>query len=450
MAEKLISELHSNLVRMLSDHCNHHFQGLSQASRCRLLPLTTQQRRRLAQIDTAYNITRHITSVRCRQMIDDISKSLTYAVDPAQLPLAPNLDQYQTEFEVNKEPSSLYLDRGPTEVKRVSRGGPSTKIRPLHVEHSLKDISMVPFPPCAPAEDNLALPTVNLPTEMNQEVSTSFSFNANAPSFVPRRVDPSSKDISMVTFPASAPMDDNGALPVVDLPREGVMSQDDDRSQIHESPYDPSQDCIQDLLDAYTISCALERPTCVDRFSGNERRSEPPKRKSQILTWRYICPRHSLERALGSEPVNQEPRRPCTGFRFPPGTASDSLRNQVTFQSHSRAKPWSGREFHRALEGKTWVEVQETTTEPRRPSTSLCSPPASDSLRSQDTLQSHQRPPPFEFSQRSLGTTTVAVPEHLEYCSKRPGEPPSQTDINIYSTTTPERGKKKRKKRRML
>ena len=61
MAAALIADLHAELIRNLSEYADFHFQGLSQASRSKHLPLTPQLRRQLAQLDIAHNICRHIT-----------------------------------------------------------------------------------------------------------------------------------------------------------------------------------------------------------------------------------------------------------------------------------------------------------------------------------------------------------------------------------------------------
>ena len=59
---RLIYELHNNLLRKMSEAAGIHFTGLQQAGRHFGSALSTSQRRRVANVDIAFNVLRHITA----------------------------------------------------------------------------------------------------------------------------------------------------------------------------------------------------------------------------------------------------------------------------------------------------------------------------------------------------------------------------------------------------
>ena len=86
MSAALISSLHAHLLRSLSEHADYHYQGLAQAARSPKLKLTPRLKRQLHHLDIAHNINRHITSVRCHQMIHEINSCLasTQNLEPTE------------------------------------------------------------------------------------------------------------------------------------------------------------------------------------------------------------------------------------------------------------------------------------------------------------------------------------------------------------------------------
>ena len=102
-AEALIFELHGKLLRSLSSATQTHFQGLAQASRhlrTRGL-ISSAAAKKLHNIDGAYNLCRHITTVSSRtfadQVMQEVQQSSSRASSEAlpleccQTPAAPEL-----------------------------------------------------------------------------------------------------------------------------------------------------------------------------------------------------------------------------------------------------------------------------------------------------------------------------------------------------------------------
>ena len=77
MSHLLIADAHHRALVLLSTATNQHFQGLQQAARhCRYV-LTIKQKRRLADLDAAFAISRHITPVFVEDFVSDLSLTLT-------------------------------------------------------------------------------------------------------------------------------------------------------------------------------------------------------------------------------------------------------------------------------------------------------------------------------------------------------------------------------------
>eukprot|EP00929_Paragymnodinium_shiwhaense_P047488 TRINITY_DN24088_c0_g1_i1.p1 TRINITY_DN24088_c0_g1~~TRINITY_DN24088_c0_g1_i1.p1 ORF type:complete len:242 (+),score=36.35 TRINITY_DN24088_c0_g1_i1:80-805(+) len=73
----LIFELHGKLLRAVAAAANQHFEGLGQASRCKALKLSSRQRRKLTQIDAAFQIVRHITKVSSVKCLKEFEEHFT-------------------------------------------------------------------------------------------------------------------------------------------------------------------------------------------------------------------------------------------------------------------------------------------------------------------------------------------------------------------------------------
>jgi len=78
-AAAIIADLHGKLLRMLADTTGNHFMGLSQAARCKQLHLSSKLRRWLVNIDIAFNMTRHISSVKSLEFQETLQQALTTA-----------------------------------------------------------------------------------------------------------------------------------------------------------------------------------------------------------------------------------------------------------------------------------------------------------------------------------------------------------------------------------
>mmetsp|Transcript_39737 Transcript_39737/g.114672 ORF Transcript_39737/g.114672 Transcript_39737/m.114672 type:complete len:106 (-) Transcript_39737:302-619(-) len=72
MAAALVSDLHGQLLRAISRAADHHFQGLSQASRMRCdnqYVFDSGCRRKLQEIDHAFHVNEHNTEPSCRDFL---------------------------------------------------------------------------------------------------------------------------------------------------------------------------------------------------------------------------------------------------------------------------------------------------------------------------------------------------------------------------------------------
>eukprot|EP00971_Amphidinium_carterae_P321047 6381757-Amphidinium_carterae.1 len=67
----LLNEAHNKILHLLVDAAGSHFQGLSRAAR-HVKTLNSKQRRRILNLDIAYNLARHITSASIEDMISDL------------------------------------------------------------------------------------------------------------------------------------------------------------------------------------------------------------------------------------------------------------------------------------------------------------------------------------------------------------------------------------------
>ena len=71
-AAGLLARTHATLLRGLSWHADHHFEGLCAASRHNSLALSNKQPRQLTQLDIAFNWSRHVTATKCEQLITEM------------------------------------------------------------------------------------------------------------------------------------------------------------------------------------------------------------------------------------------------------------------------------------------------------------------------------------------------------------------------------------------
>ena len=71
-AAGLLARTHATLLRRLSWHADHHFEGLCAASRHKSFALSNKQRRQLTHLDIAFNWSRHVTATKCEQLITEI------------------------------------------------------------------------------------------------------------------------------------------------------------------------------------------------------------------------------------------------------------------------------------------------------------------------------------------------------------------------------------------
>ena len=71
-AASIIAGLHAKTLRLLAQAAGRHFEGLAQASRDKALGLTSRQRRRLLNLDTAFNVSRHISAVSADLFFEEL------------------------------------------------------------------------------------------------------------------------------------------------------------------------------------------------------------------------------------------------------------------------------------------------------------------------------------------------------------------------------------------
>lgn len=90
MAHELLAAAHNRVLQLLSEAAGSHFNGLAQAARFHKA-LTTRQKRRIMNLDIAFNVTRHITRASLEDMLQDLSTSLVKEDPVAASPLAARL-----------------------------------------------------------------------------------------------------------------------------------------------------------------------------------------------------------------------------------------------------------------------------------------------------------------------------------------------------------------------
>ena len=85
----MLAALHGQLLRATASHSGCHFQGLHQAARHLVAEgaVDTAGARKLRQIDDAYNVTRHITSVSCKATLANIIGQLAQRYPPKHMSL---------------------------------------------------------------------------------------------------------------------------------------------------------------------------------------------------------------------------------------------------------------------------------------------------------------------------------------------------------------------------
>ena len=71
----IINDTHNQALHLLSNWGDRHYQGLHQAAR-ELKFLGTRLRRKLRQLDDAYNVSRHVTAPRARGFLQELSAAL--------------------------------------------------------------------------------------------------------------------------------------------------------------------------------------------------------------------------------------------------------------------------------------------------------------------------------------------------------------------------------------
>ena len=78
--EVLISNLHGQLLRALSNLAGVHFQGLSQASRHAQFCLNGKHKRILRDLDVTFAFIRHVTEAKASETFVEITKAATSGV----------------------------------------------------------------------------------------------------------------------------------------------------------------------------------------------------------------------------------------------------------------------------------------------------------------------------------------------------------------------------------
>ena len=76
--ELLVLQLHGHLLRLIASRSGSHFQGLSQAARClrQSGQISPNLGKKLQQVDAAYNLIRHITSISVQAFSENIEREL--------------------------------------------------------------------------------------------------------------------------------------------------------------------------------------------------------------------------------------------------------------------------------------------------------------------------------------------------------------------------------------
>merc|ERR1712032_339960 len=78
-AAALVSELHGELLRALSQHAGRHFEGLAQASRS-FPTLSPRLRRRLRNLDTTFAYIRHVTKPLSDNFLSEVFDAVSTSV----------------------------------------------------------------------------------------------------------------------------------------------------------------------------------------------------------------------------------------------------------------------------------------------------------------------------------------------------------------------------------
>ena len=83
--ELLVLQLHGHLLRLIASRSGSHFQGLSQAARClrQSGQISPNLGKKLQQVDAAYNLIRHITSISVQAFSENIERELSRHVPRA-------------------------------------------------------------------------------------------------------------------------------------------------------------------------------------------------------------------------------------------------------------------------------------------------------------------------------------------------------------------------------
>ena len=137
----LIAQLHGELLRGLSKQADVHFQGLSQASRS-FAALSTRQRRRLRDLDSAFNFRRHITEPLAASFTDEILATISGPSPPLAEPtfdkdIGPNNLQ---DLHLKAEGMGVTLSHLQQEIAKFSQ----------HEEFGESDLDQDPRPSALP------------------------------------------------------------------------------------------------------------------------------------------------------------------------------------------------------------------------------------------------------------------------------------------------------------
>eukprot|EP00929_Paragymnodinium_shiwhaense_P053150 TRINITY_DN26608_c0_g2_i2.p1 TRINITY_DN26608_c0_g2~~TRINITY_DN26608_c0_g2_i2.p1 ORF type:complete len:244 (-),score=47.00 TRINITY_DN26608_c0_g2_i2:65-796(-) len=77
MAEALIFDAYGQALRLISEKSGCHFQGLGQALRSpRLKHSSSKLKRHILQLETCYNLLRHVTKPRILSLVEELSDAL--------------------------------------------------------------------------------------------------------------------------------------------------------------------------------------------------------------------------------------------------------------------------------------------------------------------------------------------------------------------------------------
>ena len=182
-AASLIHELHGRLLRHLAAQQQTHFEGLAVAARqLRKQGIGSSRtwRRRLREVDVAYNFVRHITSIKIEQVFHEISKELldhadhmadtiTYTAPSSSVELtAPAPDVTYTE----SDPVIGHATLAPVDV--YTKPAPVIELMPAPVTKYIAPYPAVSYPSAFSPVDKL-----------NGVVNPQFSITADETSQMP-------------------------------------------------------------------------------------------------------------------------------------------------------------------------------------------------------------------------------------------------------------------------